>query len=202
EARAVPVPGLIWSTLSCLEGQFWHYALSIDLHQPWQLRPEDFYPEIDMARRWVARRWHRDHHANLCVNGSEAESSGCLFGEIRSADDFPSILNDRSLMVENDTHQFDLWQFAPVEDNGWVFLGETGKYVSVSSKRFSRVRPLQHGLLVTLAGVVGEEVRLTALMPNSAGWTVLEKLVKLEHIVAVVALSSEPSESFEDVLQV
>ena len=58
----------------------------------------------------------RDHHANLCVNGSEAESSGCLFGEIRSADDFPSILNDRSLMVENDTHQFDLWQFAPVED--------------------------------------------------------------------------------------
>ena len=74
--------------------------------------------------------------------------------------------------------------------------------MSVSSKRFSRVRPLPHGLLVTLAGVVGEEVRLTALMPNSAGWTVLEKLVKLEHIVAVVALSSEPSESFEDVLQV
>ena len=44
-----------------------------------------------------------------------------------------------------------------------------------------------------MAGVVGEEVWLTALMPKGAAWTVLEKVVKLEHTVAVVALPSKTS---------
>ncbi|CAE7252706.1 Cbr3, partial [Symbiodinium natans] len=207
EARTVPPPGLVWATYSqvrgAAKGQIWHYALSIDLPRPWQLQPDDFYPSLDMARRWVVRRWHRNHRPNLCVNGSEALVSGCLLAEIRVARDFPHILDDRPIMVQNDTHRFDLWQFSPVEENGWVFLGEVGKYVSVSSKRFRHVQPLRSGLLVTLVGVRGEEVQLTALKPCGTGWTVLEKTLLLEDSEVSAVFASEPSDpALGGVLQV
>ncbi|CAE8662047.1 unnamed protein product, partial [Polarella glacialis] len=57
--------------------------------------------------------------------------------------------------------------FAPIGGNGWVLLGETGKYVSVSSKRFLSVEFTSSGIAATLAGAAGEEVFITALRPHN-----------------------------------
>lgn len=50
----------------------------------------------------------------------------------RSAHDIPVVHNTRPIMVANDTHVFDFLELAPVAKNGWVLLGEVGRYVRVS----------------------------------------------------------------------
>ena len=50
----------------------------------------------------------------------------------RSAHDIPAFHNTRPIMVANDTRVFDLLALAPVAQNGWVLLGEVGRYVRVS----------------------------------------------------------------------
>ena len=50
----------------------------------------------------------------------------------RSARDIPAFHNIRPIMVANDTRVFDLLELAPVGHNGWVLLGEVGRYVRVS----------------------------------------------------------------------
>lgn len=50
----------------------------------------------------------------------------------RSAHDIPALHNTRPIMVANDTRVFDLLELAPVSQNGWVLLGEVGRYVRVS----------------------------------------------------------------------
>ena len=139
--------GHIWGTyaeVDVIPAQLpWHYVLSIDVKVPWQLQVDDFYPPLAMtggARGWVARRWHAAHRPTACLDGQLAVKSGCLLGPSAVAEaDLPRILNDRPVMVANDTHQFDLLQLSPVLENGWVLLGELGKYVSVSRKRFPRM---------------------------------------------------------------
>lgn len=94
----------------------------------------------------------------------DALSSGCIQGI--TADGMPSLHNDRPIMVANDTHAYDLHMLAPVGPNGWVFLGDTARYVAVSSKRFASVAYLPQTLAVQVVGAKGEAVRLVALKPK------------------------------------
>merc|ERR1712228_1144121 len=78
-------------------------------------------------------------------------------------------------------HVFDLTQLAPVGANGWVLLGDTSRYVSVSSKRFSMVAFVSGGIQALVTGPPGERVALTALKPCTsaqADWTVVVKHVQ------------------------
>merc|ERR1712185_601109 len=98
---------------------------------------------------------------------------------IRSEADMPHLLNDRGVMVQNDTHVYDLMQLAPIGPNGWVLLGDTARYVSVSSKRFHRVAYTTEGITVSVSGAVGETVTIVALQPCTddarlvEDWTVI-----------------------------
>ena len=172
----------------------WHYVLSIDVKLPWQLQVEDFYPPLAMtgARGGVARRWHAAHRPRACLDGQLAVKSGCVLGPSAVAEaDLPRILNDRPVMVANDTHQFDLLQLAPVLENGWVLLGELGKYVSVSRKRFPRVTATAAGISVEAVGGRREEVQIVALQPKSPSgrimeWTIHEKTLRFDASQIVV----------------
>lgn len=191
--------GHIWGTyaeVDVIPAQLpWHYVLSIDVKVPWQLQVDDFYPPLAMtggARGWVARRWHAAHRPTACLDGQLAVKSGCLLGPSAVAEaDLPRILNDRPVMVANDTHQFDLLQLSPVLENGWVLLGELGKYVSVSRKRFPRMTVTPEGLSVEALGGRNEEIQIVALQPKNPSrrimeWTIHEKTVRFDASQIVV----------------
>mgnify|MGYP006883400193 FL=1 len=49
---------------------------------------------------------------------------------------------------------------APVLPSGWVLLGETNKFVTVSSQRFITVQADATSLFLSMQGVPGEQVEL------------------------------------------
>lgn len=52
----------------------------------------------------------------------------------------------------------------PVLPNGWVFLGEVGKYVPLSRARFERAEATPGGVEAEVAGVAGETVQVCAYL--------------------------------------
>ncbi|CAE8604655.1 unnamed protein product [Polarella glacialis] len=130
--------GMVWSTFASVPPSAalssssrhptWHYMLSIDVKEPWRLSELDFYPTLTASAGWVVHRWHEGNMPAPCHDGAKAVESGCLLtSPVWSEASMPYLLNDRPIMVENDTHVYDLFQFAPIGGNGWVLLGETGK---------------------------------------------------------------------------
>lgn len=120
---------------------------------------------------WVAHSWFSGHQPTACVDGTHAISSGCVLVRVVSAADIPPFHNTRPIMVANDTHRFDLLELAPVGHNGWVLLGEVGRYVRVSSDRFNSVTFTaasaysSGGIVVKVRGSEGETTAVTALEP-------------------------------------
>jgi len=196
--------GAVWTTSASVPQSSggdvaWLYALSIDVTAKWQLSQADFFPRVEASSGWVARRWHQGHMPTACTAGSLAVGSGCLLsGAIRNDRAMPDVFNDRPIMVQNDTHVFDLIQMAPIAENGWVLLGELNKYVSVSRKRFSKVQFVPSGIVVEVNGTAGEEVTVSALQPGGADmqddWRITEKkVVFADSQTKSVSFSSEGS---------
>ncbi|MFO8057065.1 MAG: hypothetical protein R6V10_07205 [bacterium] len=67
------------------------------------------------------------------------------------------------LMPFNDAFYYVL---APVLENGMAIIGETDKFVTMSGKRFPRVDKAGESLKMDVAGVAGEEVRVTVYTPE------------------------------------
>lgn len=170
-----PLPGHVWSSYSQVSAYRWHYVLSIDVLERWVLHGDHVYPPV--SGRVLGRRWHQSHAPTPCAPGLGAVASGCILPPSNTWD----ILNDRPIMVANDSHHFDLLQLSPVLPNGWILLGELEKYVSVSPQRFTEIR-VSDGIWVELQGVPGEEVRIVALEPtvSSEEWIVVESVVRFE----------------------
>ena len=62
-----------------------------------------------------------------------------------------------------------LWNVAPVEANGWAFLGEVGtKWVGASSARVTGIIATAYDLRVTVRGAIGERVELKFAPPAPA----------------------------------
>ena len=181
----------IWGTYADVELEFavapllrTFYVLSIDVSIPFQLSERDLYAAIKgtteaarwsprMAAKdgWLARRWFK----SSCINGSAAVASGCVLPPISSAATMPEIINDRGIVVQNDSHTFDIHTLYPILDNGWVLLGDLERYVSLTSKRFLSASAAQPGdvgpnatLVVSVLGMPAEVLRLTALKPTAA----------------------------------
>jgi len=152
---------------------------------PFKLSQNDTYPRMNIAESagWVAHRFHSHHGGvNLCAHGQDAGASGCVVA-VGSEAEMPSVFNDRPVRFVNDTHVYDLHQFSPVLSNGWVLLGDLGRYVSTSSKRFSRISLAPGGgLTLSVIGVPTEPpLVVSALKPapsadaSKKAWTVVLK---------------------------
>lgn len=192
--------GQVWSSHAAVSGNdgnnlLWHYIFTVDVLEQWQLSDTDLYPVMQASAGWVVHRWHTGHTPTACLHTARAVDSGCLFSKpIREVSSMPFVLNDRPIMVQNDTHVFDLLQFAPIFKNGWVLLGETEKYVSVGSKRFKQVNLVEDGFTVVAKGVPGEVISITALDPvrsssssiQTEEWTVVVKTITFIGSEAVV----------------
>ena len=179
-ARTTPQPlgAEVWTTVVSISGVVWHYVISIDVGVPWHIHGSDFWPmlpntasEAEATAGWVASSWFTGHRPTPCMNGSRALKSGCVVARIFSAEDLPPFHNTRPIMVANDSHRFDLTELAPVGRNGWVLLGEVGRYVRVSSDRFDEVSFTAGGgggVAVQMSGSEGETASVTALQPLSS----------------------------------
>lgn len=215
----LPPSGQVWTTsvtlaatappknTSSAAAMVWHYVLSVDVKTPWQIHGSDFYPmmvaepsqqpEAQLPPiKWVAHSWFHGHGPTPCTHGSHAVASGCISksGLIESAADIPPLHNTRPIMVVNDTNAFDLMELAPVASNGWVLLGEVGRYVRVSKDRFDEIvfpsgegtEDGGGGIRLTLSGSAGEVTQVTALQPlrrtvarsGSVEWVVQVKEVQ------------------------
>lgn len=188
--RAKPT-GVITTTHSSVSGYTWHYVLATDIRVPWKLSERDLYPPVSAASGWVARRWHAGHAPNLCQQGAAALSSGCIAAVVRGEDDMPAIANDRPVMVQNDTHVFDLWQFAPIAANGWVVLGDTSRYVSGSGTRFLALDFLPSGVRAQVGGSLNEQLALTALRPKPASGPLSGPTMDWDVVIKQVTFTSD-----------
>lgn len=93
--------GAVWTTSVTLGTDVWHYALSIDLKASWRLDSTDFYPRAS-ATEYVLRRWHHGDAPARCEEGGSAASCGC--DGPATISDLTALINDRPIMVANDTH--------------------------------------------------------------------------------------------------
>ena len=66
-----------------------------------------------------------------------------------------------SRLTPNDRVDFELLHASPVLSNGWSLLGETRKWVPVTSQRVAAVSQVGSGLEVEVHGAVGEAVALS-----------------------------------------
>ncbi len=155
----------VWSTYSEISSgrgaaHRYHMLMSIDVAGPYALDPQlDLYPGLGSLRHVYF--W--EHDAHKCQHGVRAVHSGCVSTALPSLDD------GSRPMTAVDSHQWSLLRLAPVLANGWVLLGELGKWVTASSKRFENLTMSDGGAVVALDGVAGEVVRLTALRPDADG---------------------------------
>ena len=94
---------------------------------------------------WVAHPWHTGHRPTPCVNGTRALETGCISAHVLAGAEIPALYNARPIMVQNDTHVFDLLELAPVV-HGWVLLGEVERFVRVSRIRFQDVQFSSHSV--------------------------------------------------------
>jgi hypothetical protein len=134
----------------------------------------DLYPGFDNTTMKFVYFWA--HELGRCTNGSNAVACGCAMSRLPALDD-----SHRSLYHATDSHRWSLLHIAPVLPNGWVFLGESSKWVPTSSTRFTALDASagSHGVKVNLNCAEAEVVILAALMPaqgdddsGAAGWVV------------------------------
>ena len=77
---------------------------------------------------------------------------------------WPSSARDATAGVAlkpNDRVDFELLHASPVLANGWSLIGETSKWVPVTSQRVASVTQAGSGLEVVVHGAVGETVALS-----------------------------------------
>lgn len=160
----------------------------IDVAGPYSINLQyDFYPGFSASEGPVVYRWN--HARALCKNGTHAVTSGCAMEIMPPLDD-----TARPFLHHFDSHRWSLLHAMPVLIGGWVFTGEVGKWVPVSSTRFRRIASDAHGVLVTLTDTRGEAVHLTALRPHPHVDTVAGSADgNVQWIVATVAVNCNSS---------
>jgi hypothetical protein len=172
-------PGFVWATSTSLADLVWHWILSVDVTTPWKLSGHDLYPPVanTSGKGWLVHTWFTGHGPTVCTNGSRALATGCILSHSLSATDLPELYNTRPIMVQNDTRVFDLTELAPIASNGWVLLGEVGRYVRVSRQRFENVAFTTNGIRAAVSGAIGEVIQIAALQPSGTDWVVIVKQV-------------------------
>ena len=130
--------GEVWDAETTFGYSQWHYVLAADLAAPFDLRADDL----------------------------RSQSSSIVFDPTTGVTDSFDAAHPLALAVfphPPGVVPFTYRVIAPRAANGWAFLGETGKFVTVSRQRFAEIS--DDGLLVALRGVRGEAVTLQWVAP-------------------------------------
>ena len=108
-----------------------------------------------------------------CREGQDAIESGCVTMVTRTQSEAEEQSQDTVFFASASTFSSPGSDLVPNVitvyagcPNGMYFLGELGKYVSVSTKRFEALSCTTDGITVKIRKSVGEEVTLAFLIPQ------------------------------------
>ena len=81
-----------------------------------------------------------------------------LDGQVSNA----TIFTDTLFFPITTTTNFHYWSLAPILNNGWALLGELNKIIPVSETHINNILNVGMDYLVSITGVEGEKVSMTA----------------------------------------
>ena len=153
--------GEVYSTHTTVSGSTWRYIVGVQLSGPFAVQPADL--AIPAGDRVVAVRWD-DAKTFRPDTTDELQPLNDTFPLTLVQSDGEECQTGVSpIDVKTKCFPVQWYVIAPVFDNGWVFIGETGKLVPVSGERISSVAPLQSGgFQVKIKGEPGEVVTMGA----------------------------------------
>ena len=127
-----PCSPSVYQSHSIVSGLVWHHLVTIHLGS-FTPSARDFFPALSDD----ASFWMRESRWSACVNGSSAQGAGCVVKV--SATNLPDVSSGPRRLDAQGAVAWKLFTFSPILSNGWAFLGETSKFVSVSPVRFHAV---------------------------------------------------------------
>jgi hypothetical protein len=190
-------------------GPSW-YFVSFLLPHAYTVKLQDFWPPVPKIAGQHNILAYRQFGGGLgCKNGADALSSGCVrLVELSSTHDssmgvfdVPAAPASQSQYIPTITS---VWQACPI--SRWILLGELDKYVPVSSERFQKIKCTDKAISITITGMAGEEVDITALRPSrSLGggfhYTVVKRHVKISQAQKVTLSFSQPFEQEDEIMR-
>jgi len=166
-------------------GQQWHYLLSVNLTESVSIYPAD----LGLSGTHVAFEYFPECWRNLTA----AKMGYCEFeygpGHTTTFNSSSAlklqpggVLGDNLGSGENAT-PFRYIVTAPLFENGWALLGETGKFFSATTDRFSDLVFGEDGdWQVAVSGVSGEHVGIDLVPPGSLPGTVAGASIRMTHV--------------------
>eukprot|EP01087_Luapelamoeba_hula_P023146 TRINITY_DN845_c0_g2_i6.p1 TRINITY_DN845_c0_g2~~TRINITY_DN845_c0_g2_i6.p1 ORF type:complete len:576 (+),score=72.90 TRINITY_DN845_c0_g2_i6:149-1876(+) len=148
----------IWESETRIGEFAWHYLFSANLSSAYTVHSTEFADDTSNNQSFLAYDYYRQTVA--------------YFDE-RHPLVLPKGLQDKATRV----FPFTYHTIAPVLANGWTFLGERNKFITVSKQRVMEVNVVSAGkqdssdnyLSVTVSGVPGELLELSFVGPTSSG---------------------------------
>eukprot|EP00054_Salpingoeca_dolichothecata_P003175 m.25683 g.25683 ORF g.25683 m.25683 type:complete len:362 (-) comp13608_c0_seq1:56-1141(-) len=160
--------GDVWATFSQISGVYFYFALGIDVKKDFYLQRNDLYPVPPAITSQSFVVVTRRSRARCLANGTLALASSCATISTAVNPSWPNLKTPSSPDVAGDFTWRQVF-ISPLDNSGWVLLGELTKAVFVSPYRFKSVHFTGSGIEVGVAGDPGEAVTLVALKPLSDG---------------------------------
>lgn len=129
----------VWETGATIGNKRWHYVLGIGLKTAYSVTSDD------LGSRTPAVAYNPDTGTTVAL---DTKHPLALTSADRGTGAVP----------------FSFWVVAPRSSQGWAFLGETGKFVTVSRQRFGKISA--DGRTLRLQGAPGEVVSLQWSAPT------------------------------------
>lgn len=140
----------------------WYFLLALNTTKSYVVRPSDFVQIENAYSRNEQRRL--ESRTFQVYDYYDPAHKLRLFDEDHL---FPlPRLNNGSNTSRFDKLPFSYHVLCPVLSNGWVLLGETGKFVPISPDRIQNITPLTNALQLQIVGIPDEHVSLELRLPN------------------------------------
>ena len=144
-----PPTGEIWSSFTHMSGFNWGYVISISLLNSYRIVPGDLGLDAD----WDYLAWNYED-VNL--------ENIFPFSKYK-----PITIDGTPGGTVNGKQYFSFYRVAPVYSNGWTFIGEVDKIISVSPARVTSIVVTSEGFEVGINIAEGESATFAAIRTSS-----------------------------------
>jgi hypothetical protein len=138
--------GDVITTYTALGPYVWHYVFSANLKTAYDFSVKDLLVPTSAGLQMRAVFYDQTKLSfNLVSSFSEGQALNITVGNLAKPN---------------------LWVIAPVFQNGWVYVGEVNKFITVSKQRTTSVEVTSGSVTVEIAGQANEVVTLGFILPQ------------------------------------
>jgi hypothetical protein len=157
--------GRIFQAPSIINDSIFSTILAIDVPTSFMLRPNMLAPDLSLnGSNYLAVKWSPGFTAIDTACSDLMPLTNCA---VSFSTDSPIDLYT-GIPPVNYTHYHEIWSLAPLFFNGYSLLGELGKFVRVSSTRFSNISTTSTSLTFYVTGATNETVKIAVAAPPSS----------------------------------